>query len=473
MNTETSPDDPTGNDDVTVGKFYATFLIQEWFRRWKQKKAEEQKALLHGQGKRHSILPFKSRQSILLVEPNAAAAAASGTTETAAKRGSGSLTESDNHPGLFGTMMQALHRVSGSRPAPTSARIPSQYDLERTSPSETNSGSPPEVDKSVPMDPHLSTSTQNALADDIRKLSRSFTHSRRLPPVPSKILPTVTSRNELEAVSATQVSSKWDYGEALPEEHEEWNSSFEELPKKPQTRSSEHNTSKALHLMESQQVMSQQHISNDRDYTRPIPLHYPLSRSEQVNRRTLRSVMTPMIASYAEPSSPDSTESGSDRLSAYARGDTPSPAPSIGAAILQPNVYPGSRTKGIQGRRRQQLDVSDYTIYRSVPRDFALVPPPKTNELYADMKTPTWTASLPDAPMVIRTEPHQGRRKYRRQLPEIPQQKQVTEASAIRTEPPGGFFANGLIRLPDLDNSEADCSRSNNSPGPPLGGCTS
>eukprot|EP00108_Taenia_solium_P000833 TsM_000442900 transcript=TsM_000442900 gene=TsM_000442900 len=37
---------PAGrNDDVTVGKFYATFLIQEWFRRWKLKKAEEHKHL--------------------------------------------------------------------------------------------------------------------------------------------------------------------------------------------------------------------------------------------------------------------------------------------------------------------------------------------------------------------------------------------------------------------------------------------
>lgn len=38
-----------GNDDVTVGKFYATFLIQEWFRRWKLKKAEEHKHLPYGQ----------------------------------------------------------------------------------------------------------------------------------------------------------------------------------------------------------------------------------------------------------------------------------------------------------------------------------------------------------------------------------------------------------------------------------------
>lgn len=31
---------PTVEDDVTVGKFYATFLIQDYFRRFKKKKQE-------------------------------------------------------------------------------------------------------------------------------------------------------------------------------------------------------------------------------------------------------------------------------------------------------------------------------------------------------------------------------------------------------------------------------------------------
>lgn len=30
------------NDDVTVGKFYATYLIQDYFRRFKQRKRERQ-----------------------------------------------------------------------------------------------------------------------------------------------------------------------------------------------------------------------------------------------------------------------------------------------------------------------------------------------------------------------------------------------------------------------------------------------
>lgn len=32
------------DDEVTVGKFYATFLIQDYFRRFKKRKAEMNKA---------------------------------------------------------------------------------------------------------------------------------------------------------------------------------------------------------------------------------------------------------------------------------------------------------------------------------------------------------------------------------------------------------------------------------------------
>lgn len=33
----------SGDDDVTVGKFYATFLIQDYFRRFKKRKEQMQK----------------------------------------------------------------------------------------------------------------------------------------------------------------------------------------------------------------------------------------------------------------------------------------------------------------------------------------------------------------------------------------------------------------------------------------------
>lgn len=32
-----------GDDDITVGKFYATFLIQDYFRRFKKRKEQMQK----------------------------------------------------------------------------------------------------------------------------------------------------------------------------------------------------------------------------------------------------------------------------------------------------------------------------------------------------------------------------------------------------------------------------------------------
>lgn len=42
----------TGDDDVTVGKFYATFLIQDYFRRFKKRK--EQMAKMHQLGHEHT-----------------------------------------------------------------------------------------------------------------------------------------------------------------------------------------------------------------------------------------------------------------------------------------------------------------------------------------------------------------------------------------------------------------------------------
>ena len=41
-----------GDDDVTVGKFYATFLIQDYFRRFKKRKEQMQK--MHQLGHEHT-----------------------------------------------------------------------------------------------------------------------------------------------------------------------------------------------------------------------------------------------------------------------------------------------------------------------------------------------------------------------------------------------------------------------------------
>jgi len=40
---------PPGSDQMTVGKFYATFLIQDYFRRFKKRQEEKQKVQKHRQ----------------------------------------------------------------------------------------------------------------------------------------------------------------------------------------------------------------------------------------------------------------------------------------------------------------------------------------------------------------------------------------------------------------------------------------
>ncbi|VDN10491.1 unnamed protein product, partial [Dibothriocephalus latus] len=117
-----------GNDDVTVGKFYATFLIQEWFRRWKLKKAEE-----------HKHLPYSQVSPLLPYPLHCAAAKLQRTTSTrlmkttlplaGEQKSRASLTPGD--PGtddggcsggedkrqmsLLGSMMHALQRVGSYR----------------------------------------------------------------------------------------------------------------------------------------------------------------------------------------------------------------------------------------------------------------------------------------------------------------------------------------------------------------------
>ncbi|GAA52228.1 voltage-dependent calcium channel alpha 1 invertebrate [Clonorchis sinensis] len=160
--------------------------------------------------------------------------------------------------------------------------------------------------------------------------------------------------------------------------------------------------------------------------------------------------------------------SSTDGLSFYTRGDTPSPAPSIGAAILRPNVYPGTLNDRSLRRRRQPLDVSDYTVYSSVPRDYALAKPPDVGQYASadidklcDLPRPVWMASLPDAP-VQQTINRSGRsgpkRKYRRQLPEIPQKTKPSHDDNYSSTTPLQRFSfaplnNMEIRLPDLDAS--------------------
>jgi len=50
---------PAGDDEITVGKFYATFLIQDYFRRFKKRK--EQMHKMHQLGHEHTKVLTVSR----------------------------------------------------------------------------------------------------------------------------------------------------------------------------------------------------------------------------------------------------------------------------------------------------------------------------------------------------------------------------------------------------------------------------
>jgi len=52
---------PAGDDEITVGKFYATFLIQDYFRRFKKRK--EQMHKMHQLGHEHTNVLTVSRRS--------------------------------------------------------------------------------------------------------------------------------------------------------------------------------------------------------------------------------------------------------------------------------------------------------------------------------------------------------------------------------------------------------------------------
>lgn len=51
---------PAGDDEITVGKFYATFLIQDYFRRFKKRK--EQMHKMHQLGHEHTNVLTVSHQ---------------------------------------------------------------------------------------------------------------------------------------------------------------------------------------------------------------------------------------------------------------------------------------------------------------------------------------------------------------------------------------------------------------------------
>ena len=51
-------------DEVTVGKFYATFLIQDYFRRFKKRKEQEQK---DGDKESHNTVTLQVNGILMIV----------------------------------------------------------------------------------------------------------------------------------------------------------------------------------------------------------------------------------------------------------------------------------------------------------------------------------------------------------------------------------------------------------------------
>nr|QQY02492.1 voltage-dependent L-type calcium channel subunit alpha-1C [Cryptocotyle lingua] len=459
---------PAGNDDVTVGKFYATFLIQEWFRRWKQKKAEEQKALLHGQGKRHSIMPFKGRSPLLTLDPHVSGAFGQPNSSDeggAGKQETGSFAEPENSTGLLGSMMQVFHRVGNSRRQSSVSRTLSPHDLEQAQ-SRRSSGVSPS---------HMISGRENMGTP--QELKVDAPQGGRILPTPSgvqrRMLPVAVTKppttaledrptqqgmqsNEYHAWKSTDTPYMETHPSAYPPNDagtEEWKTSADRMS-------------------------STVHSQPSRPPQLPVGTHRKEDRrvvDGSIYRSFSASKMPSAPGSFdqderpiqrSEPNLTPSEESSADGLSFYTRGDTPSPAPSIGAAILRPNVYPGTRDDKSLRRRRRPLDPSDYTVYSSVPRDYALAKPSSIDQHTAvdidklcNLTRPVWMASLPDAPVqqfTNQTDRLGPRRKYRRQLPEIPQKVQLPESERFDDQTtsqygPSVVPMNMVIRLPDVD----------------------
>ncbi|THD25480.1 Voltage-dependent calcium channel type D subunit alpha-1 [Fasciola hepatica] len=397
-----------GNDDVTVGKFYATFLIQEWFRRWKQKKAEEQKALLHGQGKRHSIMPFKAPQRLSNMTLENQTSGYLTTAEDVGKRGSAGVADSDNHPTLFGSMIQALQR--SRRPSNASRTI--THDVEQGSPERRVS-----IVERENNEKSVSIMEKAPLASRATVISETF--SRRSLPNNTRQLPKSIPESELE--TAEPMLRSWERDKSssddfLGEPNAMPSPNFRDTRQWNPINEAESIMRLARNLPVSLQT-SQPAGANDSTH--------PPSKSLGNGPIRPRVNEEPRTTFHQPEMTLEESEDSDDGLSFYTRGDTPSPAPSIGAAILRPDVYPGTVDRGI-GQRRKPIDTSDYVVLTSVPRDYALAPMGSAREVVdidklCDLPKPMWTASLPDVPVQPRPIRATRKRKYRRQLPAIPQ----------------------------------------------------
>nr|CAH8845802.1 unnamed protein product [Trichobilharzia regenti] len=549
---------PAGNNDVTVGKFYATFLIQEWFRRWKQKKAEEQKALLHGQGKRHSIMPFKSfgrpMNSLLETQTNVTNSLLPPSEETSKRGSSGSLGEGDTHHSLLDSMKNVIQRVGSS--SRRQSEISHSIDAEKSSNDvyQYSTESSHINNKSSSLVPNHQHQHLSGVNEKPKLLSAPHTPTvDHLTPITRRIvLPTINQGSHEDDWDVEMVDG-FGEGKKLMQGDNKTSEKFSAYPDNHYSidgrlvnnnnhidnhnnNNNNNNNNTSGYSVDSKRQAKQQYFlrlksddisvpvkrddvshNNNNNYDGGFnkrflsPSNHPMIRSglhEIPNHRLNSYPQTPLPVNttsslyrlnsprYATSKSIDALtadveqvnkipnnllrnvtvvhdnddkgdydshnyrttdrnssndddgaeemevkgeegEEDEEALCLIQRGETPSPAPSIGAAILRPNYYHLSDdNKSI--KRRKVINPSDFTVYTSIPRDllmnklgdnaagnnnagYSSGQINKNLEELIDLPKPVWMAGLPDSRPTPETSQQSLRlRHYKRQLPQLP-----------------------------------------------------
>ncbi|KAK4471145.1 hypothetical protein MN116_005541 [Schistosoma mekongi] len=465
-----------GNNDVTVGKFYATFLIQEWFRRWKQKKAEEQKALLHGQSKRHSIMPFKNfakpANSLLETQTTVMNSLLPPSEETSKRGSSGSLGDGDMHHSLLDSVKNAIHRVGSSR---RHSEISQNNGRDKTS--QSYKPSLESTDKRLPL-----ISSQHLQSNETSKLtaSKTFIPDYSNPPTQRMLLPTINQgSHEDEDVDISRIGSlnkvvedKTMNMENL--DHSTGNQQFVSASKRIENgyliddvrqkqylmKKSDWNVGTSINGINVNNRLlstwtqepnagslgsinySTNPHTQDSGYNisfPPKPIKYSTSKSinfsdKHQNLGKEENDLSNLVA-VCDGMNEDEYSSEEEELCLLTRSETPSPAPSIAAAILRPNYYsPLEENKPIE--RRKTINPSDFTVYTSIPRDLImnkLMGKSGSTSGYSngtvnkdldkllDLPKTIWTAGLPDTqPISEKSHSTRHLRHYKRQLPQLP-----------------------------------------------------
>ncbi|RTG86716.1 voltage-dependent calcium channel L type alpha-1D [Schistosoma bovis] len=468
-----------GNNDVTVGKFYATFLIQEWFRRWKQKKAEEQKALLHGQGKRHSIMPFKSfgkpTTSSLETQNTSMNILLPPSEETSKRGSSGSLGDGDTHHSLLDSVKNVIQRVGSSRRHSEVSQCNEREKL-----SQPYKPSLESTDKKLPLisNDHLQ-SNQTSKLNTSKVLIPDYLNStsQRI------MLPTISQGSHededvdnggigglnkimegnaihIEKYNTTndkyysvhpnkRIDNGYIIDDTVPQQQysikpSDWNNTIYTDRNNVKNRpisTLPYGSNSALY--KSTDFSTIPYIQESVHHISPLykSNHYNQSKSINVinELQNVTNKGNDLINMNEEESRSEIEEEeevveveeeDEEDLFTTIRSETPSPAPSIAAAILRPNYYSNLK------EHRKTIDPSDFTVYNSIPRNLMMNKlinksgntsgysngmVNKNLEELLDLPKTIWTACLPDV-QPINGNSHSNRsvKYYKRQLPQIP-----------------------------------------------------